>query len=159
MAPYFSNKSCDAFTLRASSCTLRNYNNYAINVSQPSDIANGIDFAKEAQYPACDTKHRPRVYSSSPLFEPSDALTLLRSYLGKSVGAGSLAIWTHNLKNIQFLDYKSPHYTRKAYKIGAGVQGHEALEAAQKVGLTVTSGECTTVGFAGGYTQGGGHSL
>jgi len=46
MAPYFSNKSCDAFTPRASPCTLGNYNDYAINVSQPSDIANGITFAK-----------------------------------------------------------------------------------------------------------------
>lgn len=43
--------------------------------------------------------------------------------------------------------------------MGAGVQGYEALEAAQKVGLTVTTGECPTVGIAGGYTQGGGHSL
>lgn len=42
--------------------------------------------------------------------------------------------------------------------MGAGVQGFEAYNAADKVGLSVTGGECPTVGLAGGYTQGGGHS-
>ncbi len=81
-----------------------------------------------------------------------------QSYNGKSTGAGSLSIWTHHLKEIGFFDYKDDHYTGRAYKIGAGVQGIELYEAANKVGLTVVSGECPTVGVAGGYTQGGGHS-
>ena len=42
--------------------------------------------------------------------------------------------------------------------MGAGVQGFEAYEAADKSGLAVVGGECPTVGLAGGYTQGGGHS-
>lgn len=62
------------------------------------------------------------------------------------------------MKNIDFFDYQDDHYTGKAYKIGAGVQGIELYEAGNKVGLTVVSGECPTVGVAGGYTQGGGHS-
>ncbi|KAL8718368.1 MAG: hypothetical protein Q9225_004485 [Loekoesia sp. 1 TL-2023] len=87
-----------------------------------------------------------------------EAQQLLRSYLGKSTGAGSLAIWTHHLKSLKFIDYSSPYYKGKAIKVGAGVQGIEAYEAGQRVGLAVTSGECPTVGIAGGYTQGGGHS-
>jgi hypothetical protein len=43
-------------------------------------------------------------------------------------------------------------------KVGAGVVGYEILEAASAEGLLVVSGECPTVGLAGGYTQGGGHS-
>jgi hypothetical protein len=43
-------------------------------------------------------------------------------------------------------------------KVGAGVVGYEILEAASAEGLVVVSGECPTVGLAGGYTQGGGHS-
>ena len=43
-------------------------------------------------------------------------------------------------------------------KMGAGVQGFEAYAAADKAGLAVVGGECPTVGLAGGYTQGGGHS-
>lgn len=42
--------------------------------------------------------------------------------------------------------------------MGAGVQGFEAYREADKVGLAVLGGECPTVGLAGGYTQGGGHS-
>lgn len=42
--------------------------------------------------------------------------------------------------------------------MGAGVQGFEAYEAAHAKELAVVGGECPTVGIAGGYTQGGGHS-
>lgn len=42
--------------------------------------------------------------------------------------------------------------------MGAGIQGYEAIEAAQAQGLVAVGGECPTVGLAGGYTQGGGHS-
>ena len=80
------------------------------------------------------------------------------SYFGRSTGAGSLAIWTHYLKDITFFDYKDDHYNGKAMKMGAGVQGFEAYAAADKAGLAVVGGECPTVGLAGGYTQGGGHS-
>jgi FAD/FMN-containing dehydrogenase len=62
------------------------------------------------------------------------------------------------LKSIEFVDYKSLHYTGKAIKLGAGVQGFEAYAAADARGFAVVSGECPTVGLAGGYTQGGGHS-
>ena len=42
--------------------------------------------------------------------------------------------------------------------MGAGVQAFEAYAAADQHGLAVVGGECSTVGLAGGYTQGGGHS-
>lgn len=80
------------------------------------------------------------------------------SYLGKSTGKGALGIWTHNLKSIDIIDYNSKTYTGPAIKIGAGVQGYEAYYAADAHGLRVLGGECPTVGVAGGYTQGGGHS-
>ena len=62
------------------------------------------------------------------------------------------------MKDIQISDYRSPHYTGKAMKMGAGVQGFEAYSAANDRGLAVVGGECPTVGVAGGYAQGGGHS-
>ena len=42
--------------------------------------------------------------------------------------------------------------------MGAGVQAFEAYEFADSHGLRVLGGECPTVGLAGGYAQGGGHS-
>lgn len=139
MAPFFANKSCDPFTPESTPCTLGNYVSYAINVAQPSDISKGIAFA---------LKNNIRLVIRNTGHD----------YLGKSTGAGSLAIWTHHLKSIDFFDYESSHYTGKAIRMGAGVQGFEAYSAADKMDLAVVGGECPTVGLAGGYTQGGGHS-
>jgi FAD/FMN-containing dehydrogenase len=79
-------------------------------------------------------------------------------YNGKSTGAGALGIWTHNLKNLTIRDWKDDHYDGKAIEMGAGIQGFEAYEIAEKANLQVVGGECPTVGLAGGYSQGGGHS-
>jgi hypothetical protein len=65
----------------------------------------------------------------------------------------------HNLKSIEFLNYKSKDYNGPAIKMGAGVQGFEAYNAAHAQGLRVVGGTCLTVGLAGGYSQGGGHSV
>jgi hypothetical protein len=80
------------------------------------------------------------------------------SYLGKSTGAAALSVWTHYLKDIEISDWSDKNYQGKAMKMGAGVQGYEAMEAADAQGLVAVGGECPTVGVAGGYTQGGGHS-
>lgn len=89
---------------------------------------------------------------------PFQLATDINSYNGKSTGAGALGIWMHHVKDIKILDYNSAHYTGKAIKLGAGVQGIEAYTAADANGLQVVGGECPTVGIAGGYSQGGGHS-
>lgn len=81
------------------------------------------------------------------------------SLLGRSTGTGGLSLWTHYLKDITISDYSSSTYTGKAMKMGAGVQAYEAYEAAHKQSLRVVGGTCPTVGLAGGYTQGGGHSM
>ncbi|KAF7943953.1 hypothetical protein EAE96_010367 [Botrytis aclada] len=57
-----------------------------------------------------------------------------------------------------FLTGNPDYFTGKAMRIGAGIQGFEALEAAHDAGFVTVGGECPTVGIAGGYTQGGGHS-
>jgi len=139
MAPFYASNSCEPFTPETMPCTLGNLVDFAINVAEPADISEGIAFA---------TKHNIRLVIRNTGHD----------YNGKLTGAGALAIWTHNLKTIDFVDYSGSTYSGKAIKMGAGVQGFEAVAAAQKVGLTVTGGECPTVGLAGGYTQGGGHS-
>lgn len=64
-------------------------------------------------------------------------------YIGKSSGAGALSLWTHNLKDIQFIEnYKSAEYSGPAFKAGAGVQGFEILEAARDHDVTVLAGIC-----------------
>ena len=47
MAPFFAGNSCIPFTPEDVPCTLGNYVDFAINVSEPADIAKGVAFATE----------------------------------------------------------------------------------------------------------------
>ncbi|MCJ1324512.1 hypothetical protein MMC10_001174 [Thelotrema lepadinum] len=85
-------------------------------------------------------------------------------YLGRSSSPNSLAIWTANLKNMaykaDFTAYKCPASSGHNIGIvGAGVVGSEAVAFFNKYGMDVTAGQCPSVGIAGGYAQGGGHSI
>lgn len=139
MSPYFANQSCDPFTARATPCTLGNYVQYAVAVQSYTDVINTISFAKShnIRFVIRNTGH---------------------DYLGRSTGAGALSVWTHHLKNITFKNWEDSFYKGKAVKLGAGVQGYDIMAAAKDEGVVVVGGECPTVGPAGGYTQGGGHS-
>lgn len=139
MAPIFANESCDPFTSREAQCIIGSYVQYAVNATDASDYIATLDFARHRNIRLVirNTGH---------------------DYLGKSTGAGAIALWTHHLKDIAVLDYSSPAYTGKAMKMGAGVQAYEAQAAANAADLVVVEGDCPTVGLAGGYTQGGGTS-
>ena len=102
MAPFFANRSCDPFLPQSAQCIVGTYVQYVVNASEASDYQKTLAFAQR--------------YNIRLVIRNTG-----HDYIGKSTGAGALAIWTHNLKNIEFLDYKSPHYTGKAIKVGAGV--------------------------------------
>ncbi|KAG0638224.1 hypothetical protein HOY80DRAFT_190610 [Tuber brumale] len=141
MAPFYANRSCDPFTPIDSPCQVGAYVRYAINVTGPEDIIAGIEFAK---------KNNVRLVIRNTGHD----------YLGKSSGPGSLSLWTHHLKDIKYIpNYKSEAYCGPALKLGAGVQGSEAYAAANENGVLVVGGLCPSVGIAGGYIQGGGHSI
>lgn len=80
--------------------------------------------------------------------------------MGKSTGKGGLTLWTHNLKSKKFIaNYSASYYQGPAVKLGAGIEGYEAYAFANSTGHRMVGGTCPTVGVAGGYTQGGGHSM
>lgn len=139
MAPIFANESCDPFTGRDAQCIIGSYVQYTVNATGAPDYIATLDFARKRNIRLVirNTGH---------------------DYLGKSTGAGAIALWTHHLKDIAVLDYSSTAYTGKAMKMGAGVQAAEAQAVANAAGLVVVTGDCPTVGMAGGYTQGGGTS-
>lgn len=139
MAPFFTNGTCDPFHPVSKPCTLGNFVNYAVNVSKPEHVTKTLSFVK---------KHNIRLVVRNTGHD----------YNGKSTGAGSVGLWMHHLKDIAINDFSSKYYNGKAMKMGAGVQGIEAYTAAHNQGLEVVGGECPTVGIAGGYSQGGGHS-
>ncbi|GKT46425.1 FAD-linked oxidoreductase sor8 [Colletotrichum spaethianum] len=138
MAAFFANDSCDPFLDRTARCIVGTYVQYAVKAASSDDYVKTIKFAQDnnIRFVIRNTGH---------------------DYLGKSTGAGALALWTHSLKDTSVLDYESTGYTGKALKVGAGVQAGEAQAAAHAQGLVVVGGNSPTVGFAGGYTQGGGH--
>ncbi|KAK3939574.1 hypothetical protein QBC46DRAFT_262899 [Diplogelasinospora grovesii] len=139
MAPFFANQSCDPFTAESKPCTLGNYVRYAVDVRTPGDVAAAIKFAQDnnIRFVIRNTGH---------------------DYIGRSTGAGALSVWTHNLKDIEFKTWNDQYYQGTAVKVGAGVQGFDIMAAGLAQGQVVVGGECPTVGIAGGYTQGGGHS-
>ncbi len=55
------------------------------------------------------------------------------------------------------LNYSSSAYSGAALKDGAGALGGAALAAVHRLSYRVVAGGCRSVGFAGGYTQKGGH--
>ncbi|KAK8876992.1 FAD-binding domain-containing protein [Apiospora arundinis] len=140
MSYYFSNNSCNPWLGPDTPCTIGSTSVYVINATKVTDIQEGIRFA---------TEHNIRLVIRNTGHD----------YLGKSTGAHSLTIWTHNFKSIELLEkgYSSPHYTGPAVKMGAGVEALEAYKFAASHRLVVVGGNCPTVAVAGGFTQGGGH--
>ncbi|KGO46867.1 FAD linked oxidase, N-terminal [Penicillium expansum] len=138
MASVFTNLSCNPFSSKSSPCSIGNYVQYTVNATDAADVQETINFAarNNIRLVIRNTGH---------------------DLLGKSTGAGGLAIWMHYMKDIAIVDYASSDYSGKAMKMGAGVQSFEANQAAYKAGLIIVGGNCPTVGLAGGYSQGGGH--
>lgn len=121
-------------------CTQGGYSEYAVKVSNVAQIQLAINLARSLNLRLVvrNTGH---------------------DYNGRSVGKGALSIWTHGLKEIQYIqNYKSATYSGPVFKVGAGVQGFELYQAADKYGVSAIAGICPTVGIFGGYSAGGGHS-
>jgi FAD/FMN-containing dehydrogenase len=105
-------------------CELGGYPAYVVNISSVAQIQLAVNFARhlDLRLVIKNTGH---------------------CYLGKSSGSGSLSVWTHHLKSIEFLpQYGSKSYNGKAFKIGAGVTVQEIYRAAYAHGLVVQGGIC-----------------
>ncbi|KAH7338101.1 hypothetical protein B0J17DRAFT_706531 [Rhizoctonia solani] len=85
-------------------------------------------------------------------------------FLGRSSAEGSLSIWTHHLKGINFTDSfigvgcSDNEVARPAVTIGAAELWIDVYKAANDRNATVVGGAAYSVGAARGWVQGGGHS-
>ncbi|KAL4792159.1 hypothetical protein BDV19DRAFT_368985 [Aspergillus venezuelensis] len=141
MNPPTQNYSCVPFTSSSQACTMGNYASYSINVTGADDVIAGVKFARE-NYVRLVIKNTGHDFS------------------GKSTGAGALSLWTHNLNTTKIIEnYEGAGYSGPAAKLGAGVISGQVYEVIGAAGYRVMGGTCPTVGLAGGYTSGGGHSL
>ncbi|KAI1103469.1 FAD-binding domain-containing protein [Jackrogersella minutella] len=139
---YSTNDTCRPTNDPAEPCTLGFYGVYVIRAQSRDHIKAGIDFARE-----------------------NNLRLIIRNtghdFSGRSTGWGSLIINTHNFQDVEFTTkYDGPgDYDGGALTIGAGVQARALLTQAhaQNPPVTLITGECPTVGVAGGLVQGGGH--
>ncbi|KAK3297304.1 uncharacterized protein B0H64DRAFT_122287 [Chaetomium fimeti] len=139
---YFTNDTCRPTTTPTDTCTLGYYPVLVIMAKTDAHIQAGINFARE-----------------------NNLRLIIRNtghdFLGRSVGWGSLVINTHSFQDIKFSDTWSGGcgYNGSAVTVGAGVQAFQVLEQANAMNppKIMVTGECATVGVAGGLVQGGGH--
>ncbi|OAK94813.1 FAD-binding domain-containing protein [Phaeosphaeriaceae sp. SRC1lsM3a] len=121
-------------------CTVGGFPEYVVNATNVAQIQLAVLFART---------HNVRLVIKNTGHD----------FGGKSVGKGALSVWTHYLKDAEYIDrYEGGGYTGKAVKLAAGMQVFEAYALAKRYGITLVGGEGKTVGFVGGYIQGGGHS-
>ncbi|KAH7388921.1 FAD binding domain-containing protein [Cadophora sp. MPI-SDFR-AT-0126] len=82
-------------------------------------------------------------------------------FLGRSVGAGSISIWTHYLKGFEYLpEYTQGRYKGPAARVGAGLEAWELYPLMDQYDMAIVApAGSTTVGVYGGWLAGGGHSV
>ncbi|KIJ39319.1 hypothetical protein M422DRAFT_175378 [Sphaerobolus stellatus SS14] len=140
MTPLFANESCDPFTASNAQCVIGTYVQYAVNVSEVDDIRKTLNFSRthNIRFVVRNTGH---------------------DYMGKSTGTGGLSVWTRHLQETQWIPkYSSSFYTGPAIKAQAGVSVEQMYKIADENGHVIIGGDCSSVGYTGGYIQGGGHS-
>ncbi|KAH7350261.1 hypothetical protein BKA66DRAFT_431486 [Pyrenochaeta sp. MPI-SDFR-AT-0127] len=143
MSPVAQGMTCTPPTLYDSKgCTRGGFPKYVVNATEPKHVQLAVNFAR-------NTGVRLVIKNTG------------HDFLGKSGGKDALSIWTHWMKDIEYIeDYTDEKlgYSGPAFKSGVGVQAFEIYKAAHEKGRVVVGGEGETVGVMGGYIQGGGHS-
>ncbi|KAI5776430.1 hypothetical protein EDC01DRAFT_636804 [Geopyxis carbonaria] len=136
MSALFQGMTCLPTDDPTGTCSVGGYPVRVVNAQNARDVQAAVNFARNANVRLVvkNTGH---------------------DFAGKSSGAGALSIRTHAMKEIKFLE---SFQGGPAMVVGAGVQGGELYAAANEHGVVAVGGEGMTVGWGGGYVQGGGHS-
>ncbi|KAI1453540.1 FAD-binding domain-containing protein [Annulohypoxylon moriforme] len=129
-------------------CSLGGLPQYAVNVTDPSHIQTTLKFAKQRNL-------RVNIKNTG------------HNGAGRNTAAGSLSIWTHNLKSIEYHDVFQPQGcssnsswkgSQKAITIGAGIQGSDLYPFLEENNVVAVSGTNSDVGVVG-WATGGGHGF
>ncbi|KAF8147579.1 FAD-binding domain-containing protein [Crassisporium funariophilum] len=127
-----------------STCKQGSIPNFFIDVKNQNDVIAAFKFSKSTGVPLVikNTGH---------------------DFKGRSSGPGTLALWMHNMKYINKVPKFVPEGCSRtpgqsAITFGAGQQFQEIFQFAHDNNLIVVGGSDQSVGAAGGWGQGGGHS-
>ncbi|KAI5776948.1 FAD/FMN-containing protein [Geopyxis carbonaria] len=140
----FESDQCAIDTPKTKACEPGLVPHYSVNASGVEDIQKAVRWAdrKKLHLAVKNTGH---------------------DHLGRSSGKGAFAIWTHNLKGREWHDL----FVTKGAPAGSGVPavtlqaGEQWLDVYRDAAVhnrIVVGGSARTVGAAGGYLTGGGHS-
>jgi FAD/FMN-containing dehydrogenase len=125
-----------------STCSLGRLATYFVDARKTSHISSALQFAKV---------HNIRISVKNTGHD----------FFGRSTVPNSLAIWTHNLKSLDFHQSFTAHNCPSANaqnvgEMGAGVIAGDAYRFFNSHGVDITGGYEESVGIAGGFGQGGG---
>ena len=125
MSPFFTGNTClPTSSPTSSKCTLGGYPVYAVDATTVRDVQAAVNFARNSNIRLVikNTGH---------------------DFSGKSAGAHSVSVWTHNFRGIEYIEKWNGNdgYEGPAFKVGAGVQGREVYEFGRELGLMVVGGE------------------
>ncbi|KAI1175216.1 FAD binding domain-containing protein [Nemania sp. FL0916] len=121
-------------------CTQGGFPTYVVNVTTVKQIQATVNFARN--------KNLRLVIKNSG-----------HDFYGRSTGFGAISVWTHWLKQFEFLPkYSIGEYTGMAARVGAGLESWELFAYMTKYNMTVLVAGPYTVGAYGGWITGGGHS-
>ncbi|KAF2033618.1 FAD-binding domain-containing protein [Setomelanomma holmii] len=121
--------------------SIGSYPVYSVNATSEDHVVAAIKVAKEKNV-------RLNVKSTG------------HSYQGRTTAFGSLSVWTHYMRGIQyhdnFIPESCPRNSRQmAFTIAAGMRGREVYEATAKYNAVVVAGSPEEVGIVGHFSSGG----
>jgi FAD/FMN-containing dehydrogenase len=142
MSQWASGNACTPTSQPGSNCTQGGWPEYVVKATTVRHVQLAVNFARNNDI-------RLVIKNSGHDFN------------GKSIGGYSLSVWTRNLRSITYnADYTSPSgsYTGRAVTYAAGLQASEGSTLMRQKNMFMIIAGGSTVGIAGGFLQGGGHS-
>ncbi|KAK3934049.1 hypothetical protein QBC46DRAFT_429343 [Diplogelasinospora grovesii] len=134
---------CVASPFPTGNCTQGGYPVYVVNATRVRHIQMGINFARN--------RNLRLVIKNSG-----------HDFAGRSTGAGALSIWTHFLKDFEYIpEYAAAvgnYYKGRVAKVSAGIEAWELWNHMATYNMTMVVPGGDTVGAYGGWSAGGGHN-
>ncbi|KAK4197362.1 hypothetical protein QBC40DRAFT_232223 [Triangularia verruculosa] len=120
-------------------CTRGGWPEYVVNVTSVRDVQAAVNFARN---------NNLRVVIKNTGHD----------FGGRSMGAGSLSIWVHNLKDFEYLpNFTVGKYTGPAAHVGAGIESFELFNHMARYNISLVGPGWGTVGVVGGWVSVAGH--
>ncbi|KAK8052865.1 restculine oxidase precursor [Apiospora saccharicola] len=140
MTVWTQGRTCPVTNNPEGNCMQGGFPAYVVNAKTVKQVQMGVNFAR-------NRKLRLVVKNTG------------HDFVGRSVGAGSLSIWTHHLKDFEFApQYQQGGSRGMAAKVSSGLESWEMFSFMECHNMTLVVPSDSTVGVYGGWMTGGGHS-